>query len=225
MKRKQLFALLSIPLVVLSTEAFAWVWMHPHRTVEMVEVPTFVPPREKFSVKFAEETNEEILKTLGADRVYLNEFQDDDYYFYRIHDVQWNGASALNVSQVLAHRPEVCFGASGVKLTEVHPVRDYKLGGLDLNFDVTEFEMESGPLFVYKMPWIDGFNDLDLRSGIDGLTWADQNRRFRINAVLSRFQPRFARVLMINVFGQTDEEEAWKQVEKAVLPSLVLKEF
>ena len=225
MKNSSLFVLLSLPLVAVGTEAFGWIWMHPNSSDETVSVPTFTPPRDRFKVKFAEETNEEILKTLGADRVYLSEFQDDDYFFFRLHDVQWNGASALNVSQVLAHRPEVCFGASGVEMTELHDARPHKLGDIDLNFDVTEFSGPQGPLFVYKMPWIDGFNDLDLRYGIDGFTWTDQNRRFRLNAVAKRFQPRFARVLMINVFGQETEEQAWAQIQKSILPSLTLKEL
>jgi hypothetical protein len=69
-------------------------------------------PRAEVKDRYEAQNDQGILKALGADDVYLAELQDKDYYRYRVHDIQWNLPESLNVSQVLAHRPEICFGAS-----------------------------------------------------------------------------------------------------------------
>ncbi|NJR42842.1 MAG: hypothetical protein HC767_09455, partial [Akkermansiaceae bacterium] len=81
--------------------------------------------------------------------------------------------------------------------------------------DVTEFKgAEGGSLFVYKAPWINGFNQLDLREGIDGLNWLDNTRQFRINAVKKRFKPRFARVLMCTFFSKAVKKKLGGDFQK-----------
>lgn len=212
--------------MVIAVEAAAWKWMNPSHGDDFVAVPTYVFRPEEGKGRYGYQKDEGILQALGADDVFVAELRDQDYFRYQLHDIQWNDPKSLNVSQVLAHRPEICLTASGAKLDKIHPVRNWKVGTVDLVFDVTEFKgAEGGSLFVYKAPWINGFNQLDLREGIDGLNWLDNTRQFRINAVKKRFKPRFARVLMCTFFFKGSEEEAWRRFSENVLKDVTLKEL
>jgi hypothetical protein len=223
-KKISLLSCLAIPVMVIGVEAAAWKWMNPSHDDGPVAVPTYVFRPEEGKGRYGAQKNEKILEALGADDVFVAELQDQDYFRYQLHDVQWNDPKSLNVSQVLAHRPEICLGTAGAKLDKIHPVREWKIGKVDLVFDVTEFkDADGGSLFVYKAPWINGFNKLDLRQGIDGLNWLDDTRQFRMNAVKKRFKPRFARVLMCTFFFKGSEAEAWQRVSQNVLKDISLK--
>ena len=109
-------------------------------------------------------------------------------------------------------------GNAGMKVERYLPNRKYASDGVELVFDTTQFRDKSGqPLYIFKLSWAEGMEGINLlREG----PMSAEFRQFKFKAVARRWRPRFARVLMLGVFGAGSEEEAWKLARLNVVGEL-----
>ena len=126
---------------------------------------------------------------------------------------EWDSIELGPLMDVGGHAAEQCnveFGS--FKLLRSGGQRIYKAAnGETLYFTCTLLAEPSGkPVYVYKMPWLQGFGLLE------GLT---QDRAMRLRCSFLRRRGE-ARVLEAGFFGAASEDEAWGLFEREVLDKL-----
>ena len=213
-------ALLAIPLAAATSEGLGWWWMHPPADMTGVRLLEYAFPsgRYGFYRRAMDDRVSEILSCssgqTGTIDAGLGRRIDVNYF-------EWDNTDVTGLADAFGHQPEICMGNAGMQVEKFLPNREYRMDGADLFFDSTLFRDESGaPLHIYKLSWAEGMDGQNLlRDGPTGLDF----RKFKFQAVADRWRPRFARVLMLGVFGATSEEEAWKLVRLNVLEDLHLK--
>jgi hypothetical protein len=126
---------------------------------------------------------------------------------------EWDSIELGPFSDVGGHEAEVCNVRHGsFKLLQSGGQRTYKAAnGETLRFNYTLLAQPNGnPVYVYKMPWIQGYGLLE------SLT---QDRATRLQTAFLRHRGA-ARVLEAGFFGATSEDEAWLLFQHEVLDKL-----
>lgn len=212
-------AWLAIPLAVAAAEGLGWWWMHPpadQRGLRLLEY-TFPSSRDGCAAWPLEVA---VTDQLQCNRGQSGLIQAGPGRHIEVNYFAWDDTNATGLAQAFGHAPELCMGTMGLKVAPFLPNRTYRLNGADLVFDSTQFRDKSGaPLYIFKLAWAEGMDGINLlREGPRGA----ELRTFRIKAVARRWRPRFARVLMLGVFGAADAEDAWNLARFNVLDELRL---
>jgi len=130
---------------------------------------------------------------------------------------EWDGIELGTLCDVGGHEAEVCNVEYGsFKLVESGGQRTYKAAnGEKLCFNYTLLAEPNGsPVYVYKMPWIQGY-------GLLGSLTQDRATRLRRSFLRHRGA---GRVLEAGFFGASSEAEAWGLFQREVLEKLEWKE-
>jgi hypothetical protein len=210
-------ALLAIPLAVITSEALGWWWMHPPEDTVGVRLLAYVFPNGRYGC--AERPVEpRVAGQLHFDHGQTGTIQMGVGRMIDVNYFEWNETNATGLGDAFGHPPDLCMGNAGMKVERYLPNRTYALDGVDLVFDTTQFSDKSGlPLYIFKLSWAEGLEGINLLR--DGPKSAEF-RQFKFKAVARRWRPRFARVLMLGVFGAANEEEAWKLARLNVIGEL-----
>ncbi len=203
-------------------EVAAWIWMHPppphDRTLLSLShpFPGQAEPSDRGGF-------EKVRRTLRCNDGWLAA-QDVGRRRLRAGWFCWDDTDMGSVLEVFRHSPEVCMGNIGWKLVEKRPARIHPWAGGELSFEVTIFEDpgSKSPLYVFKAVWIGDQGELYLKKGVPGLVFSDPLRQLCAAAVIHRFHPQNARVLMGVVEGEPDEQTAWTSFQRTVLAGITL---
>lgn len=214
-----LLALISLPLAVVAAEGLGWWWMRPAADPGGVRLLQYAFPNGRYGC-MARPLKEKIEEMLNCDRGQTGVIQVGAGRMIDVNYFEWDDTDATGLADAFGHAPDVCMGNAGMKVEQYLPNRTHRLGDANLVFDSTLFRDKSGaPLYIFKLSWAEGMDGINLlregpRSG--------DFRRFKFQAVARRWRPRYARVLMLGVFGAASEEEAWNLTRLNVLEELQL---
>lgn len=213
-------ALLAIPLAVVAAEGLGWWWMHPPQDAGGVRLLEYAFPGGRYGC-VEKPLTEKLADKLSCDRGQTGTILAGGGRRIEVNYFEWNDTQATGLSNAFGHAPDVCMGKIGMKVEKFLPNREYRTDGAGLMFDTTLFREASGaPLYIFKLAWADGMDGINLLR--DGPAGRDV-RVFKFKAVAQRWKPRYARVLMLGVFGAADEEEAWKLARLNVFEDLHLR--
>jgi hypothetical protein len=129
---------------------------------------------------------------------------------------EWDSIELGPIVAVGGHEAEVCNVAAGYKLVQSGGQRTRRFSnGEALRFDCTHLAEPGGrPVYVYKIPWIQGFGVWKGDSALD--------RTMRLRRSFLRHRGA-GRVLEAGVFGAASEDEAWDLFQSEVLEKLEWK--
>ena len=204
--------LLIIPLLLLAIEGGVQAWRHAPIAPSTAPVfswkgaplvTTAPPPFGEALAMCRADRGAELTKPLPDGRKLTV------FYF------EWDLIELGPFAAVGSHESEVCNVAAGFKLLESGGQRSHTFAnGETLTFNYTLLAETNGrPVYVYKLPWIQGF----------GL-WAShtQDRSTRLRTSVLRHSGA-GRVLQVGLFGATSEDEAWGVFQREVLDGLEWK--
>lgn len=126
---------------------------------------------------------------------------------------EWDSIDLGPFCDVGLHQAEVCnVRHGGFKLLQKGGSRTYTAAnGETLNFSYTLLaEPDDDPVYVYKLPWIQGFGFFETIT---------QDRVTRLRSSFIRHRGA-ARVLEAGIFGAASEDEAWNLFQREVLDKL-----
>jgi len=209
--------LLALPLAIVAAEALAWWWTHPPEPEGGRQVLTYVfPADDKTSSPIA--VTETVTEMLSCDRSQAGWIEGEAGLKINLNYFEWNDTSTSGLADAFTHRPEDCMAILGKKVEAFLPERRYSIDRRELVFDTTRFQGEDGrPLYIFKLSWAEGMEGLNLlREGSTN----SKARQFKIKSVARRWFPRYARVMMLGVYGAQSDTEAWDLVREKVLPDL-----
>jgi hypothetical protein len=210
-------AIATIPLAVLSAECVAWWWNHPAEPKGGRNVLVYsFPPDSKESLGVP--VSDKVVKMLSCDHSLGGWIDGGDGRRISVNYFEWNNTEVTGLSDAFGHAPEVCMGVLGNKVQAFLPNRSFALDGYELVFDATQFHDESRkPLYVFKLSWANGMEGMNLlREGPNSAA----ARSFKFRALAQRWRPRYARVLMLGVYGAPDDDTAWKLLQGKVLKDI-----
>jgi hypothetical protein len=220
--RVRWLALLAIPLAVAAAEGLGWWWMHPPGDSGGVRTLSYSFPSGRYGCA-ERPLDKEIAGKLHCDHGQTGTILAGAGRRIEVNYFEWDDTSSTGLADAFGHAPDVCMGNAGSKVEQFLPNRHHPLDGSDLIFDATLFRDASGaPLYIFKLSWAEGMEGVNLLR--DGPRSGDY-RKFKFKAVAQRWRPRFARVLMLGVFGAASEEEAWKLAKLNVLEELQLRTY
>ena len=213
-------AMAALPLAVLAAESLSWWWKHPPEPEEGRSLLAYAfPPDSKESLRVA--VPEEVERTLSCDASQAGWIDGGGASRIHVNYFEWNNTETSGLSDAFGHAPEECMGNLGNKVEAYLPSRSFIIDGHELVFDATQFRDEEGmPLYIFKLGWAEGMEGVNLlRDGPKSAAF----RSFKVKAVAQRWFPRYARVLMLGVFGAQNDTEAWELVGRKVLKHLTLR--
>lgn len=126
---------------------------------------------------------------------------------------EWDCMDLGPIISMNGHEAEVCNVAAGYKLIQSggHRIRRFANGEV-LDFASTWLAEPNGKLvYVYKLPWIQGFGAWQVNSSVD--------RSLRLHRSFLRHRGA-GRVLEAGIFGAASEDEAWSLFQREVLDQL-----
>lgn len=210
---------LAIPLAAVMAEGLGWWWMRPPADPGGVRLLSYHFPVGRYGC-VARPLPQQLADQLSCDSGQTGTIQVGIGRVIDVNYFEWNDTDATGLADAFGHAPDVCMGNAGLKVEQFLPDRSYRLGDSEWIFDSTLFREKSGaPLYIFKLSWAEGLEGRNLlRDGPRG----HEYRKFKFEAVARRWRPRYARVLMLGVFGAVSEEEAWKLVRLNVLEELRL---
>lgn len=212
--------MLAIPLAAVAAEGLGWWWwMRPPADSAGVRLLGYTFPSSRYGC-VAKPVMAQIADQLHCDSGQTGVIQAGAGRMIDVNYFEWNDTNATGLADAFGHAPDVCMGNAGMKVEQFLPSRSHRLGDAELIFDSTLFREKSGaPLYIFKLSWAEGMEGVNLlRNGPNG----QEFRQFKFKAVARRWRPRYARVLMLGVFGAASEEEAWKLARLNVLEELQL---
>lgn len=211
--------MLTIPLAVVAAEGLGWWWMRPPADPAGVRLLTYRFPSGRYGCT-AKPGVEQIADQLHFDSGQTGTIQAGAGRMIDVNYFEWDDTDATGLADAFGHAPDVCMGNAGMKVEKFLANRSHRLGDTELIFDSTLFRDKSGaPLYIFKLSWAEGIAGVNLLR--DGPK-SEAYRKFKFEAVARRWRPRYARVLMLGVFGAANEEEAWKLARLNVLGDLQL---
>ncbi|MEY3898528.1 MAG: hypothetical protein RLZZ214_4050 [Verrucomicrobiota bacterium] len=211
--------MLAIPLAVVAAEGLGWWWMRPAVDPGGARLLAYTFPGGRYGC-VARPVAEKIEDMLHCDRGQTGAIQAGAGRMIDVNYFEWDDTDATGLADAFGHAPDVCMGNAGMKVEQFLPNRSYRLGDAELIFDSTLFREKSGaPLYIFKLSWAEGMAGVNLLR--DGPR-SQEYRKFKFKAVARRWRPRYARVLMLGVFGAANEEDAWKLARLNVLEELRL---
>ncbi len=216
-KLRLILILLTFPLAVLVSEGLSWWWKNPPEPTEGRNVLTYSFPEESPG-NVIERVSAGVVEILGCNGGLKGWINADEDSRISVNFFTWDNVDDTGLNHAFHHQPEVCMGNLGREVEAFLPERRVVVDGSELVFDVTEFSEPDGrPLYIFKLSWAEGFDGLNLLR--EGPNSADQ-RAFKIRSTLNRWFPRYARVLMLGVYGTDNDDEAWDLVKKEVVGDL-----
>jgi hypothetical protein len=212
-------AMLAIPLAAVAAEGLGWWWMRPPADPAGVRLLAYTFPSGRYGC-VARPVAEQIADMLHCDHGQTGAIQAGAGRMIDVNYFEWDDTDATGLADAFGHAPDICMGNAGMKVEQFLPNRSHRLGDAELIFDSTLFREKSGaPLYIFKLSWAEGMEGVNLlRAGPK----SQEYRQFKFKAVARRWRPRYARVLMLGVFGAASEEEAWKLARLNVLEELQL---
>lgn len=214
--------LMAFPLAVLVSEALSWWWTNPPEPTEGRNVLAYSFPEDSPG-NVMEEVSPLVVELLACNGALQGWINADEDSRISVNFFTWDNVDETGLNHAFRHQPEVCMGNLGREVEAFLPERRVVVDGSELVFDVTEFSEPNGrPLYIFKLSWAEGFDGLNLLR--EGPNSANQ-RAFRIRSTLNRWFPRYARVLMLGVYGTRDDDEAWDLVKKEVVGDLSIRRF
>lgn len=210
-------ALLAVPLAVIASEALGWWWMHPPEDTAGVRLLAYTLPAGRYGC-VERPIDPELNGKLHFNHGQTGTIQMGAGRMIDVNYFEWDETNATGLADAFGHAPDVCMGNAGMKVERYLPNRKYAFDGVDLVFDTTQFRDKSDqPMYIFKLSWAEGLEGTNLlREGPQSAEF----RQFKFKAVANRLRPRYARVLMLGVFGAGSEEEAWKLARLNVLGEL-----
>jgi len=217
MSLKRLLVVAALPIVIGASEGISWVWVHPSEPSEGRTVLSYSFPNELPSAK-KEEVDLKTKQYLKCDTSLTGWIDCADEGRVNLYYFEWNNTDSQGLSHAFGHQPEICMKNLGNELVETFPGRVLSVDGFNLVFDVTQFTDENGrPLYIFKLSWTEGWEGKNLLRYQPGNL---ENKMYYLRLAISRRVLRYARVLMLGVFGAQNEQQAWKLVEENVLGDL-----
>lgn len=210
-------ALAALPLAALTSESLAWWWKHPPEPEEGRDVLSYSFPVDREGAT-PSEVKEGVRKALSFDEAQSGSIEGTDGQRLNVNYFEWNNTEASGLADAFGHAPDECMGNLGNEVQAFLPDRNVSVDGRELVFDTTQFaDQNNHPLFIFKLSWAEGMEGMNLlRDGPRG----EAGRTFKVKSVANRWFPQYARVLMVSVSGERNDEEAWKAVEELVLDDL-----
>jgi len=203
--------LILVPLLLLAIEGGVQAWRHIGRTPSTAPLFDW---RQEPLLTTAPPPFGKALEMYRANRgaEQTKEFPDGRKmtFFY----FEWDSIELGPFTDVGAHEAELCNVEHGsFKLLHSGEKRVYDAtNGEKLRFNYTLLAEPNGkPVYVYKMPWIQGFGE-----------WVGAPSEDRVTRLRRSFlRHRGAgRVLEAGIFGAASEEEAWGLFQRVVLEKL-----
>lgn len=209
--------LLALPFAVLASEGLGWWWMHPPGDAAGVRLLEYAFPGGRYGC-VERPVAPRVTAMLNYDRGQTGTIQMGAGRMIDVNYFEWDETNATGLADAFGHTPDACMGNAGMKVERYLPNRTHPLAGVDLVFDTTQFRDKSGqPLYIFKLSWAEGLEGINLlREG----PMSAEFRQFKFKAVARRLRPRFARVLMLGVFGAVNEEDAWRLARLNVIDDL-----
>lgn len=219
---KKWVALLAIPIAVLAAEGIGWWWMRPESDQAGARLVTYAFPVGRFGC-VERPVEKRVSAMLHCDHGQTGLIQVGQGRMIDVNYFEWDQMDSTGLASASSHTPEVCMGNAGMKVERFLPSRQHHLGDMELVFDATLFrESSGGPLYIFKLAWAEGLGGMNLMR--DGPT-TQRYRSYQSKAVINRWRPRYARVLMIGVFGVNHEDEAWRLAKLNVLEDLQIAQL
>jgi len=200
----------AIPAALILAEILTWWWLHPSQSDEHKLLSYQFPYRSENSKAIP--VRDDIKKALSCDHAQTGWLNGENGISISVNYFEWNDTRSVGLNNAFEHKPEDCMGNTGRKVKAFLPDQIFSLDGQNLVFDGTQFEDEKGhPLYIFKLSWAEGSDGANL------LREKEATRRFRFQSAAKRWFPRYARVLMVGVFGAKNPQQAWDAVRKDVL--------
>jgi hypothetical protein len=213
-------AIAALPIAVVSSESLAWWWKNPPESGEGRNLLTYAFPPDS-GVSLREPVPEGVMSALSCDDADGGLINGGGGRQIKVNYFEWNNTETSGLSDAFGHTPEICMGNLGSKVEAFLPNRRFAIEGRELVFDATQFrDQDGGPLYIFKLAWAEGMEGANiLREGSSGAT----ARSFKFKSVVRRWFPRYARVLMLGVWGTRNDAEAWELVRDKVLKDLTFR--